>query len=171
MFEVLNFVSVTETIMFTILGFIIFPLCCRQIFMHFISKIAPDLGDESETQISMFNSCKKKFKKLIRNRNEDCPVCLDTIRDGEDEGRVILGCNHEFHYHCIAEMFMKTKNYNLCPMCRKSFKTPTHNVNVHKYQKTSSGDSPLILSTIVILFGLLAYYMNLCIHNNLIEIN
>ena len=42
----------------------------------------------------------------------NCIICINQIKDNEH--KVKLKCNHEYHYDCISNI----KN-NLCPLCRE----------------------------------------------------
>lgn len=48
----------------------------------------------------------------------ECPVCYETIEDGNGKGKVVLGCNHTFCVECFTK-FMHQKN--TCPLCRVPF--------------------------------------------------
>jgi len=51
-------------------------------------------------------------KMVCNSTKEDCSVCLDKIKIGEEIKR--LSCGHEFHSDCINECFKNTKK---CPYC------------------------------------------------------
>jgi hypothetical protein len=55
------------------------------------------------------------FDWLVEETTE-CSICLDSIRPGKYEKRLI--CGHIFHKHCILSWF--TIKFS-CPLCRRSF--------------------------------------------------
>ena len=50
------------------------------------------------------------------NKCEECPICGDDINN---EYKIKLKCNHEFHYNCIYLSFKNTKLLH-CPYCRQT---------------------------------------------------
>jgi hypothetical protein len=56
----------------------------------------------------------KGHKKILKNSEECCNICLENLRVGEYKRT--LPCNHEFHKKCVDKWM---KIYNNCPMCRK----------------------------------------------------
>ncbi|KAI3893767.1 hypothetical protein MKX03_033284, partial [Papaver bracteatum] len=55
--------------------------------------------------------------KIKSGENRKCPICLEVIRDENDEkGSANLpNCSHRFHFHCILKWIEKKQN---CPICR-----------------------------------------------------
>ena len=58
----------------------------------------------------------------VIQKEEDCPICLQSIKDG-----VKTNCNHIFHKECIIKHYTISNNKN-CPICREQLdicvKTP-----------------------------------------------
>jgi hypothetical protein len=56
------------------------------------------------------------LNKITVNEDEDktCNICLCEYKKGEE--KLILKCNHEFHYECIKK-WLEEYNYK-CPVCR-----------------------------------------------------
>ena len=55
-----------------------------------------------------------KYKKVKESTEQECSICLDTIKVGEFEKT--LSCKHSFHKKCIDRWFKKDNDS--CPMCR-----------------------------------------------------
>ena len=48
------------------------------------------------------------------NKDDDCAICLDKIKDYD---YVILSCKHMFHYKCLQSWLQTKKEYvKLCPL-------------------------------------------------------
>lgn len=48
--------------------------------------------------------------------NEDCCICLASLRNNDERKNVILECKHEFHHICLQQWL----NVNdTCPLCRR----------------------------------------------------
>ncbi|KAK3232187.1 hypothetical protein Dsin_004068 [Dipteronia sinensis] len=57
-----------------------------------------------------------------REHDSTCSICLREFEDG-DAIRVLPGCKHEYHVHCIDEWLC---SHSSCPICRAN--TPIDNV-------------------------------------------
>lgn len=55
-----------------------------------------------------------EHKIKYRLEKDNCPICLDNIRDNDIPLNIPLTCGHWFHKNCLKPI----KNYN-CPLCRK----------------------------------------------------
>ena len=47
-----------------------------------------------------------------------CPICLDTVAEGEGRSTAALACGHKFHLSCIGSAF-NAKGAMVCPLCRR----------------------------------------------------
>ncbi|TXG49762.1 hypothetical protein EZV62_025637 [Acer yangbiense] len=59
---------------------------------------------------------------FTREHDSTCSICLREFEDGDDI-RVLPGCKHEYHVHCIDEWLC---SHSSCPICRAN--TPIDNV-------------------------------------------
>ena len=50
---------------------------------------------------------------LARQKKEECMICLEKSSPCDFK---TLGCNHRFHYHCLATML--NNGHRTCPLCR-----------------------------------------------------
>jgi len=65
-------------------------------------------------------------------RQEVCPICEETLKDGE--GILRLPCSHVFHDDCICPWL---KHHNTCPICRNELPAECDDLDC-KSQRTSS---------------------------------
>eukprot|EP00960_Hanusia_phi_P031737 749461-Hanusia_phi.AAC.1 len=65
-------------------------------------------------------------------RQEVCPICEETLEDGE--GILRLPCSHVFHDDCICPWL---KHHNTCPICRNELPAECDDLDC-KSQRTSS---------------------------------
>ena len=68
------------------------------------------------------------LNKITVDNDEDktCNICLCEYKKGEE--KLILKCNHEFHYECIKK-WLEEYNYK-CPVCRsETTKVVNYNIN------------------------------------------
>ena len=47
-----------------------------------------------------------------------CPICLETVAEGEGRSTAALACGHKFHLSCIGSAF-NAKGAMVCPLCRR----------------------------------------------------
>jgi len=65
---------------------------------------------------------KRKLSELDAQRRnkkfgtDDCPICLQDIREPND--KTVLLCGHNFHHDCIEQWYI-TSGKNRCPICRR----------------------------------------------------
>ncbi|RZS19368.1 hypothetical protein BHM03_00051776, partial [Ensete ventricosum] len=64
----------------------------------------------------------------------ECSIYLSEFAPGE-RVRVLLGCNHGFHVHCIDRWLVSRLS---CPTCRRCLSDGEH---VHPIESASSGHS------------------------------
>ena len=74
---------------------------------------------------------------LEQSSSEDleCPVCLAPF-EADDNLRLLPGCNHVFHYDCIAAWFL---SHITCPLCRASLLPPF--IPRHHQQQSNDDDA------------------------------
>jgi hypothetical protein len=75
------------------------------------------LASPSDTELRLTRRSKIKeikYKKVKECTDIECSICLDTIKVGEFEKKLV--CNHCFHKKCIDRWFKKDNDS--CPMCR-----------------------------------------------------
>lgn len=53
---------------------------------------------------------------------EECPICLEEFKD-EAYVNIETVCKHTFHFRCIVQTFLKTRNLK-CPLCRQENPLP-----------------------------------------------
>jgi hypothetical protein len=79
------------------------------------------------------------LNKITVNEDEDktCNICLCEYKKGEE--KLILKCNHEFHYECIKK-WLEEYNYK-CPICRcETTKDVSYNTT-HNIMNDSDSDN------------------------------
>jgi len=64
----------------------------------------------------------------------ECSVCYDTI----ETARVVLSCNHVYHFYCISKWFCEQEKSS-CPMCRKVME-PIDDLPPSEYHEEGSDD-------------------------------
>lgn len=64
----------------------------------------------------------------------ECSVCYDTI----ETARVVLSCNHVYHFYCISKWFCEQEKSS-CPMCRKEME-PIDDLPPSEYHEEGSDD-------------------------------
>jgi len=64
----------------------------------------------------------------------ECSVCYDTI----ETARVVLSCNHVYHFYCISKWFCEQEKSS-CPMCRKEME-PIDDLPPSEYHEDGSDD-------------------------------
>lgn len=76
----------------------------------------------------------KDMVSELEQSSEDleCPVCLAPF-EADDNLRLLPGCNHVFHFDCIAAWF---SSHITCPLCRASLLSPF----IPKHQQQSNDD-------------------------------
>jgi hypothetical protein len=84
------------------------------IFLDVTTRFASPVSD-TELKASRREKIKEiKYKKVKESSDNECSICLDTIKVGEFEKTLI--CKHSFHKKCIDRWFKKDNDS--CPMCR-----------------------------------------------------
>ena len=55
--------------------------------------------------------------------DEDCCICLDSLRNPENNDCVVRSkCKHYFHKQCLADWIRSENDLNVnCPLCVKTF--------------------------------------------------
>lgn len=63
-----------------------------------------------------------------KNNSKDiCPICLGLLRNkwkiccNNGSQLVTTRCNHQFHWKCLSEWFMRCTKETTCPICRTEF--------------------------------------------------
>jgi hypothetical protein len=69
------------------------------------------LGIEDMTSISTITD-----KNLINNE-DICPICIDSLKESEDDIYTLNKCNHSYCKECIVKWCSENKT---CPMCKIS---------------------------------------------------
>jgi hypothetical protein len=64
----------------------------------------------------------------------ECSVCYDKI----ETARVVLSCNHVYHFYCISKWFCEQEKSS-CPMCRKEME-PIDDLPPSEYHEEESED-------------------------------
>lgn len=70
-------------------------------------------------QIKREYTAAKIIQKYFRKRLRICSICCDNFI--QCKYRVILDCNHTFHFSCYNKLY--THNHIYCPDCRKIIKS------------------------------------------------
>jgi hypothetical protein len=71
------------------------------------------------------------------SEDRECPVCLAPF-EADDNLRLLPGCNHVFHFDCIAAWFL---SHTTCPLCRASLLPPS----IPKHQQQSNDDARIAM--------------------------
>ena len=71
----------------------------------------------------------------MTSKGTDCMICMDIFDINKKEGVAILSCGHAFHLHCITQLQILVSNYDLCPICRTEFITPSKDIEEIKQLK------------------------------------
>lgn len=81
----------------------------------------------------------KDMMSELEQSSEDleCPVCLAPF-ETDDNLRLLPGCNHVFHFDCIAAWF---SSHTTCPLCRASLLPPI----IPKHQQLSNDDARIAM--------------------------
>ena len=64
----------------------------------------------------------------------ECSVCYDKI----ETARVVLSCNHVYHFYCISKWFCEQEKSS-CPMCRKEME-PIDDLPPSEYHEEEGSD-------------------------------
>jgi hypothetical protein len=80
------------------------------------NTIQNNLGSFEDVKVTVKKEELNNLNKITVNEDEDktCNICLCEYKKGEE--KIILKCNHEFHYECIKK-WLEEYNYK-CPVCR-----------------------------------------------------
>ncbi|EHA8587602.1 E3 ubiquitin-protein ligase ATL23-like [Cocos nucifera] len=76
--------------------------------------------------------------KMAAGGGEECAVCLENMAQGQ-AARVLPGCHHAFHRHCVDAWLQL---HPVCPLCRARLLPPPQ----HQPQPQSQSQSPPSLS-------------------------
>ena len=68
----------------------------------------------------------------------DCPVCLDSLNNNNNNKLKTLSCGHVYHYKCYMDIVNRGQNlFVVCPLCRnmntnikKPFNNPKDNIKI-----------------------------------------
>ena len=75
------------------------------------------LNNKEWTEGNMGSPLQIDLSRVIKSpvhKNEDCPICMERIEDGE---KAMTYCGHFFCFKCIQNVY---NNYNHnCPLCRE----------------------------------------------------
>lgn len=55
---------------------------------------------------------------LVSTIDEECPICLEELKNSEEKMVIKTECGHKFHDICIKESLNTSDK---CPMCRRAF--------------------------------------------------
>lgn len=77
----------------------------------------------------------KKTKKKVDVEMEDCPICLELLRD---KPIIETLCDHYFHRICIDEW---RRNNNTCPICRQDISSGNNPINNNVMQRINHEES------------------------------
>ena len=60
-----------------------------------------------------------KIKHYIKQRGEECSICLDEITSRKNS--ILTACGHSFHKSCLCNYYFKNySKFDECPICRSS---------------------------------------------------
>merc|ERR1712193_177675 len=94
------YVAVPLFFLLIVATYSVLPALKKLIRKCFPSCISPDLPEEEEGD---------------KYCTTECSVCMDVLAEG-DQVRVLPGCGHTFHVHCIDEWL---EHHTTCPICRR----------------------------------------------------
>ena len=128
------YVAVPLFFLLIVATYSVLPALKKLIRKCFPSCISPDLPEEEEGDIAtdedgpggLSPHTLKRLGKYTFNRTSsivkkdkycttECSVCMDVLAEG-DQVRVLPGCGHTFHVHCIDEWL---EHHTTCPICRR----------------------------------------------------
>ena len=147
-----------------IIGFILVIFCCACVFGFLdIPKLIKAFFNGIYNYIKQIvnyvrcsKRCSKRYSETLSNMievvivskpkkkaslNDDCSICIDTIKPNSEMG---LECGHYFHKECILEWFKSSINNDnkvICPLCRMEVKIKTKNPIRNNYVVDSDSDS------------------------------
>ncbi|XP_034051464.1 helicase-like transcription factor isoform X2 [Thalassophryne amazonica] len=89
--------------------------CCHP---NLLAKISSDLGNVNTPAELRERLIEKLRLVLASGSDEECPVCLDSVRFP-----VITHCAHVYCRPCVAKVISTSEETARCPLCRSEIKT------------------------------------------------